>query len=198
MTFVCICFATSTITVHGSALRRGAKSAGQPVDSDTSLLGLAALSPLVEWLSTLPEAFHKFVTDEQREQLVRHLRSVAKGFAHVNIDCETLAALAARPEITEEEMDEDFKALLDSIIELRSSILDLADEFSDQWREEGSTLAFELAKLTSARADLTNEARRQLLSGNREEAAKSLRTAAALAQDAQKMVIHFLSTSSRK
>jgi hypothetical protein len=156
------------------------------------------LSPLLKWLSTVPQAFDQFVTDEERGQLVRHLRDVAKGFANVNIDCETLAALAARPGITPTEMDGDFKALLDSIIELRKSILELAAELSDQWREKGSSLAFELADLTRGRADLTNQARDRLLSGNREEAAKSLRAAAALAQDAQKMVIEFLATSSRE
>jgi hypothetical protein len=76
--------------------------------------------------------------------------------------------------------------------------LELAAELSDQWREKGSSLAFELADLTRGRADLTNQARDRLLSGNREEAAKSLRAAAALAQDAQKMVIEFLATSSRE
>jgi hypothetical protein len=166
--------------------------------SDTKLLGLDALAPLVKWVATLPQAFERFVTAERREQLIRHLRDVAKGFANVNIDCESLAMLAAQPQITATDMDEDFKLLLQSIIGLRTSILKLAADLSDQWRDEGNKLAFDLANLTRARADLTNEARNRLLDGNRVEATKSLRAAAALAQDAQKIVIDFLATAAQK
>ena len=203
MAVVCICFA-STAEAHAwpggdgrvtMATRLPDQPGGQ---GDGGLLGLPALAPIVEWLATLPQAFDTFVTSEQRQQLIRHLRDVAKGFASVNIDCEALAALAARADIPPTQMDPDFKALLASIIELRRSIMDLAADLGDQWRDKGTSLASDLANLTRSRADLTNQARDNLLSGNREDAVKSLRAAAALAEQAHRMVIEFLSARPAK
>jgi len=200
MVLVCICFASSTVEAHDWAVRHRSVTPAAAVHDQTgrttdgSLLGLTALASIVEWISTLPRAFDTFVTNEQRQQLVRHLRNVAKGFASVNIDCEALAALAARSDIPHTQMDPDFKALLESIIELRKSILDLAADLGEHWRDKGSNLASELANLTRSRADLTNRARDNLLSGNRENAVKSLRAAAALAEEAHGMVIQFLSS----
>jgi hypothetical protein len=163
-----------------------------------SLVGLDAMSPVLAWLAKLPRAFEQFVGSEQRQQIIRRLRNVSKAFASVNVDCITLAALVERPGFSPANVQGDFDALLASITQLRSAVLELAGDLGGEWLQEGSELASELSDVTKRRGVMTSEARRELLGGDPKAAAKKLHAAADLAENGQKMVIRFLQTIAEK
>ena len=109
-----------------------------------------------------------------------------------NEDCLTLARLVNQSTAREEDLHKAFDALVKSIVALRSAVLKLASDLGAETGEEGRDLGFELAKITMNRADVTEEARKQVFGGERTEAVKKLRHASELAEQAQKLVIGFI------
>ena len=204
-TVVLICIVNATLGSHELATdaRRfefGAlhEAAAVSPSPQRSLLGFDAIPLLTAWLAKLPRAFEEFVGSEQREQVIRRLRNVSRAFASVNVNCITLAVLVERPGASQDKLQADFDDLLASIIQLRKAVLELAYDLGPKWGQEGGELASELARLTRYRANMTREARQELLGGDPKEAARKLLAAADLAESAQKAVIHFLQTVAKQ
>jgi hypothetical protein len=156
------------------------------------LVGFDALSRLLDWLRKMPAAFDSFVTSEKRQQLGRTMETLADAFGRVNQECIALARLVDRSDSFAEQLDKPFDVLVKSIVALRGAVLGLATDLGTEAGEKGRDLAFELARMTMHRADVTEEARKQVLGGERGEAAKKLRHASELAEQAQKLAIGFM------
>lgn len=169
---------------------QSARSAPRRPSDD--LVGFAAFGDLITWLQKLPAHFDRFVSSQKRDQLHRRFLSLADAFSKVNNDCVNLALLVGRDTTSRDQLNAEFERLFKNIVGLRAAMLELAKDLGEEVGDEGRDLAFQLATRTMMRADMTEEARRQVFGDNRGEAAKKLHQAAQLAEEAQKAVIGFL------
>jgi hypothetical protein len=164
----------------------------EPNRFGSDFVGFDAFAKILEWLRTIPAAFDSFVTTEKRSQLGRTMRTLADAFGRVNQECISLARLVDRSDSRAEHLEKPFDALVKSIVALRKAVLGLASDLGSEVGERGSDLAFQLAKMTEHRANVTEEARKQVLGGERGNASKKLRHASELAEEAQKLAIGFI------
>ncbi len=156
------------------------------------LVGLSAFGDLIAWLEKLPKHFDSFVSSQKRDQLHRRFLRLSDAFGAVNNECVTLALLTKQDRLPDEQLYRRFDSLQKSIIALRLAMLELAKDLDEEVGNEGRDLAFQLATVTMMRADMSMEARQQVLGGNRKDAAKKLYQAAQLAERAQKTIVRFL------
>jgi hypothetical protein len=196
LTLALVALTTSPQLARTEPLKVSTTQPGPPLTSPAApgqdFVGLDALSKLLVWLRRVPAVFDNFVTSEKRQQLSRGMITLANAFAKVNQDCVTLARLVDQSSTREEHLHKPFDTLLKSIVALRSAVLELASDLGAEASKQGRELAFELAKITMNRADVTEEARKQVFGGERAEAVKKLRHASELAEQAQKLVIGFM------
>lgn len=156
------------------------------------LVGLSAFGDLIAWLEKLPKHFDSFVSSQKREQLHRRFLRLSDAFGKVNNECVTLALLTKQDRVPDEQLYRKFDGLQESIIALRLAMLELAKDLDEEVGNEGRDLAFQLSTVTMMRANMTMEARQQVLGGNRKDAAIRLYKAAQLAERAQKTILSFL------